>query len=854
MLTLPAALRPLAASPHWVTWRWVTRAGGRRDKPPFNPRNPAAFASTRRPDSWAGFDLAAAAVARNQADGVGYVLLLDERLIALDLDDCRDPRTGELAPWAIALVEEADSYTEITPSGTGLRILGLNESIAASLHHTIRKEPGQVEIYHRCPRFITVTGARQSDTPDALRPICDLVGRMLLVAQRREVGSELFPPRAPNPDAAAPIENITAALAQIPNADVAWDDWSRIGMAVWRASGGSSDGLAAWSRWSAKSRKHVDGACEERWQHWFQSPPSRIGFGTLYHLARAQNPLWVPPTLTSKPNGSGQHGSAHTSRTATQHDWDRSPGTADERTTEPAAAEWPEPVNFLSRPVMAVALAERHVPEPILAFAHDTARRMGTAPIAVALAAIVTASAAISDAWQIQPKQHDPTWVEEPRLWGAIVGPPSVLKSPILRATTAPLDHLEAEATRRHAEDMRRHKAELKRWKAEGSDPETEPTAPRLARWLVENATVEAISEVLRTDGEGRFTAPARKILIRQDELSEWIANLDRYRQGGRGGGDRGAYLRLFNGGRFVIDRVQRGAFAVPNWSACLLGGIQPEVIARIAQEAADDGLLQRFLFAVVAQTEPGEDRAPDAAALERYRALIPALTALNPPTGLDGSVRAVTLAADAHRHRHAVDRLARMLMLLPNGSSRRQAAAGKLPGIFARLALAFHLIGIADARARGVEHPPMTVVRPETAAMAAAFLTEIAIPNMLAADEIMFGGSGEEDAEWLAGFILGRRVERLTLRDLVQFRKVYRAPERRRALMAALDLMAVFGWLAPEEGRSPFSEPTAWQVNPRVHERFREIAEIERERRRRLHAELVAAQAQFRFLQEEDA
>lgn len=259
----------------------VIAAVGRRKKPPFNPRNPEAFASTRRPDSWAGFDLAAAAVARQQADGVGYVLLLDERLIAFDLDDCRDPQSGALVPWAIALVEEADSYTEITPSGTGLRILGLNESIAASLHHTNRKDPGQVEIYHRCPHFITGSGARQPDTPDALRPICDLVGRMLIVAQCREVGSEIFPPRAPNPDAAARIENITAALAQIPNGDVAWEDWSRIGMAVWRASTGSSDGLAAWIGWSAKSRKHIDGACEERWQHWFQSPPSRIGFGTL---------------------------------------------------------------------------------------------------------------------------------------------------------------------------------------------------------------------------------------------------------------------------------------------------------------------------------------------------------------------------------------------------------------------------------------------------------------------------------------------------------------------------------------------------------------------------------------------
>jgi hypothetical protein len=68
-------------------------------------------------------------------------------------------------------------------------------------------------------------------------------------------------------------------------------------MAVWRASSASAEGLAAWAAWSAKSAKHQEAACLERWQHWFRSPPDRIGYASLYHLARMANPLWVKPSL-----------------------------------------------------------------------------------------------------------------------------------------------------------------------------------------------------------------------------------------------------------------------------------------------------------------------------------------------------------------------------------------------------------------------------------------------------------------------------------------------------------------------------------------------------------------------------
>lgn len=129
---------------------------------------------------------------------------------------------------------------------------------------------------------------------------------------------------------------------------------------------------------------------------------------------------------------------------------------------------------------------------------------------------------------------------------------------------------------------------------------------------------MEALSEVLRDDDEAKHRAPAGRVLLRQDELSEWLATFDRYRSGGRGGADRGAYLRLYNGGRHTVDRVTRGSFTVPNWSACVLGGIQPEPIRRIAREADDDGLLQRFVYCVPILKEPGQDRRPNASAIER--------------------------------------------------------------------------------------------------------------------------------------------------------------------------------------------------------------------------------------------
>jgi hypothetical protein len=113
---------------------------------------------------------------------------------------------------------------------------------------------------------------------------------------------------APGAKPEADIADIRAALAVIPNDDRPWESergpdgevtvvgWNAIGLAIWRASGGSDEGRAAFTDWSRKSKKFDETETEFRWQRFGRSPPSKIGFGSLVWLARQAVPGWLPPS------------------------------------------------------------------------------------------------------------------------------------------------------------------------------------------------------------------------------------------------------------------------------------------------------------------------------------------------------------------------------------------------------------------------------------------------------------------------------------------------------------------------------------------------------------------------------
>lgn len=510
---------------------------------------------------------------------------------------------------------------------------------------------------------------------------------------------------------------------------------------------------------------------------------------------------------------------------------------AGERTEASKPSTWPQPLDFLADgDTIPPELKSEHVPPALFPFIADTAERMGVDATSVALGCIVACASVLSDDWRIQPKRHDYTWTENPRLWAAIVGDPSILKTPVINACTRPIDKLDAEARRRHREAMRLYKQQLKEAKADRSGNAPEPVHPRLDRYLVEGTTVEAISEVLRDDDDATQRARAGKVLSRHDEMSEFFGNLDRYKAGGKGGGDRGAYLRLFNGGPYSIDRIGRGAFTVPNWSACFIGGIQPGPIQRIAKDSAEDGLLQRFLYAVPGGQRPGLDRAPCGTAQSRYSTLFPALVGLQPPRTPDGEhTQVVVFHADAHEHRESIDRMARAMAALPDTSTRLKSALGKWPGTFARLALTFHLVDVADAIAAGSLSPYTLVVPADTARRTALFMLDIVLPHLLRADAVMFSTTQTGHARWIAGYILAHRLERIASRDVVQAYGALRAPEMRGELADVMASLVTVGWLEPEIPANPTKPVSAWKVNPAVHVLF--AAKADRERRQRQEA-----------------
>ncbi len=135
----------------WVAWKWgLPRPNGKHTKVPINPLT-GKEADVTDSGTWASFSKASEAVERYGHAGVGFVFTREDPYCGVDLDNCI--ASGEVAPWAMEIVEALDSYTELSPSGTGLKIW-----VEASKSGE-RCKTGDFEMYDR-KHFFTFTGER----------------------------------------------------------------------------------------------------------------------------------------------------------------------------------------------------------------------------------------------------------------------------------------------------------------------------------------------------------------------------------------------------------------------------------------------------------------------------------------------------------------------------------------------------------------------------------------------------------------------------------------------------------------------------------------------------------------------
>jgi putative DNA primase/helicase len=139
----------------WCVWRYE-RKGEKLTKVPY--QSVVARASSTNPETWLSFEQACTLDKQFHSDvkptpegcvaGIGFYTNGEDTFI--DFDDCRNPTTGKLEPWAEATVRDIGSYAEISPSGTGVHAFALGTVDKAS-------KINGCELYSKA-RYFTVTG------------------------------------------------------------------------------------------------------------------------------------------------------------------------------------------------------------------------------------------------------------------------------------------------------------------------------------------------------------------------------------------------------------------------------------------------------------------------------------------------------------------------------------------------------------------------------------------------------------------------------------------------------------------------------------------------------------------------
>ena len=147
-------------------------------------------AKTNKPGTFRPFSLALKAVRNGHADGVGHVL--GEGIAGIDIDDCRDPYAGVIAPWAQSVIDDLNSYTEVSPSKTGVKIwvkVDPSLSLKGKNHH--RPDGSAIEMYVG-GKYFTVTSDHLPGTPTAIEERTEQFVRLhrQLTAGRDRKGSD----------------------------------------------------------------------------------------------------------------------------------------------------------------------------------------------------------------------------------------------------------------------------------------------------------------------------------------------------------------------------------------------------------------------------------------------------------------------------------------------------------------------------------------------------------------------------------------------------------------------------------------------------------------------------------------
>lgn len=218
-------------------------------------------------------------------------------------------------------------------------------------------------------------------------------------------------------------------------------------------------------------------------------------------------------------------------------------------------------------------------PSALAYLAYNYAQATGYDHGGVLVAGVAAAASLIHDGVQIQVRPES-GWYESARLWGLLIGPPSSGKTPEIKAAAGHIQTMHAQLVQQW-EQAAREQEEIA--EAGGAVKDIGPK-PAL---FTSTATIAAMEELLKKNPQG--------VLLQTGEFGSWIGMIDGATRG-EGAANRGDWLQLYDGGPRQSNRISRGDSMIPNWSACVLAGVQPETLQANMRNMPEDGLIHRFI------------------------------------------------------------------------------------------------------------------------------------------------------------------------------------------------------------------------------------------------------------------
>ncbi|MDP3332126.1 MAG: PriCT-2 domain-containing protein [Methylococcaceae bacterium] len=244
-LTCPEPLKDL---PGWLVWKFEPNGDQKPRKVPHyarGGRRQGAQGSKEDRAQLVTFNAARAAAARGGFDGIGFALMPEFNIVALDFDYC--VKNGKLDPYVESLV--SDTYAELSPSGLGVRAfmvgdLGNKKSQANALQYGFETFSSK--------GFVTLTGE--------VLDICKLVGNENHIAPVSLDVSKLCALRFGEQDEAVesgtqePLGVAKSTLSEMLDviAPEGYDLWLKVGMCLHHETGGSDEGC-----WRAFKNDHL---------------------------------------------------------------------------------------------------------------------------------------------------------------------------------------------------------------------------------------------------------------------------------------------------------------------------------------------------------------------------------------------------------------------------------------------------------------------------------------------------------------------------------------------------------------------------------------------------------------------